>query len=338
MELKLQENSNSIRNRIVLALIALVGGTLSAFLAQLGVLLMPIVAAPLAMIFILEIGKKRIFTIVMPILLLALDAVFNGWYSFSVLCSILVAVLIAVSVGTNHLAKGECVMAAVILVSAISAVSILMLGCYLAGELDFSAAIEYYRDAVAAGEAEWQLAVEEYILAASDPELAATLTPEAVGAIYDSYVNAIYSFVAITVFAMVGLSCKLFGGILWRRLEDKRCVQLWRFALTPVYAYFYLALYAVQLFVTDSSAFAIALTNLLNVFMVVFAYIGLLFADAFFKMRSGGRGVSKILIIIVVLCLSSLAVNLLSFVGVFATVMLDRAKKEGFGDDGNLGM
>lgn len=335
MELKLQEKSDSVRNRIILALIALAGGVLSAFLAQLGVLLMPLVAAPLAVIFVMEFGKKRVFTFVTPIMLLALDAVFNGWYSFSVLCGIIVAVFMAVSVKTDILAKGECVMASVISVSAVFAFSILMLGCYLTGELDFAAAIEYYRDAVVAGEADWQSAVEEYILAASDPELAAALTPETVSAIYNSYVNAVYSLAAITVFAMVGLSCKLFGAMLGRRLDDKQCIHLWRFTLTPMYAYFYLALYAVQLFVTDSSTFAIVITNLLNVFMIVFAYIGLLFVDAFFKMRSGGKGISKILIVIVVLFLSSLAVNILSFVGVFATVMLDKAKKNGFGDDSN---
>ena len=334
--LKLKESSRSRRTLIFLALFAVAGGALTVFFAYLGLIFMPLLAAPLAVIFLIESGKRPIFTVAVPVIVIALDIVLNGYYSFGATIAVIVAIILSLSIGKGVLPKGEAVMAAVIVASLISGFSILMLGCYLVGEIDFSLALEYYRDLIADGVIQWREAAEQYILSASDPELAEVLTPENIDGMYYSYINGIYSLVVILAFVSVGLTCKLFGRLLSGRLADARPVQAWRFTLTPVYAYFYLAIYTIQMFLTEADAFSIALTNILNVFMIVFAYLGVLFVDAFFRMRSGGRGVNKLLLVIVVLLLSVLAINILSFVGVFATVMLDRAKKEGFGDDGNF--
>ena len=136
------------------------------------------------------------------------------------------------------------------------------------------------------------------------------------------------------MFLAVGLAYKLFSFGFAKHVDMPKRVSEWRFTLTPIYAYFYVAVYILRLFATND-VWGVAIYNLANVFMYVFAYVGILFANAYLKLKVNGKGLPKLLPALGLIFFSSLAVPVLAFIGVFATVMLDRAKDAGFG--GNNG-
>ena len=141
MELRLKASADNIKPRCTMAVMALALGLLSALLGQLGMLLIPLVCAPLAVVLMLERGRRRVLSVALPILLIGIDALFNGIYSFSCLCAVGVSLLIFLSASTGFFTKGDSAVAAVIFVSLIAFFTVILYGCLLIGSLDFGAAM-----------------------------------------------------------------------------------------------------------------------------------------------------------------------------------------------------
>ncbi|MBR7117286.1 MAG: hypothetical protein IKC87_06235 [Clostridia bacterium] len=333
MEFRLKEEAKSVKTRIILAIFAVLGGAAAALLAQLGVLVLPLAAAPLAVIFLVETKRKRVFSIIVPILLLVIDFVLNLYYSFTCFGIIAVAFVIFLTVRTGFLAKTESAMLATVVLAIVSAVSLVMLGCYLFESFDLSVVLEGWHGVLSEMREVWITAIEEQVALDTTGELAAVLTPEVSGAMFDAYANGIYAIVVIVAFIAVGISLKLFAWILKKYAERPKVFDGWRFAPTPVYAYFYMALYLIGSFGMGTDAVSVAISALSTVFMFIFAYVGIVFTNAYLKMRGSDSASTKVILIIIIVLFFSISLSILSFVGVFATVMLDKLKPL----DGNYG-
>ena len=337
MELRLKLGADSIRNKCILAFVVLLCGALAAYTAQLGILLAPFVAAPLSALFLLERGKPKVLSLALPICLLALDAVFNGIYSYSAIAAIVIALSVYLALGLRIFAKADAAMLAVVLVSAIAFLTIILYGCRLNNTLSFAASFDYYRNLVEQMRGEWLSVISNYLAQSAASGNTVTLTNEDILALYDNYVLSLYSVVIIAAFTLVGISYKLFTAIFARFVEKKVVIYKWRFALSPIYAIAYLILYVLQLFAAGYSAFAVVTVNLMNVMMVLFAYLGLLFADAYFRMKSDGRSGGKLIVLIAVLFIGSTALVLLSLLGVFASFAANKAEKSTINQNNNDG-
>ena len=68
-----------------------------------------------------------------------------------------------------------------------------------------------------------------------------------------------------------------------------------------------------------------------NIFMFIFAYVGFGFALFILRRRIRSKSGALIALVVAIIVFYTLAVNLLSFLGVFATVMLSKAKAAGEG-------
>jgi hypothetical protein len=327
MKFQLKESAKSLKARLIVSLLAFLGGVAVSIFSQLGFLLMPLLAAPLAVVFIAEIDSGRIFSIVVPILVVALDVAFNLCYSFNCISAVLVAVIIYLAVRYGFLAKSESAILALVLASAIAVVSFFMLGCFHAGSFDFEKVMTLYNEIIAQLETFWTDAMKQYILADETGELATLLTDGVISEMFALAVNSAFSLLVGAVFLAVGLSYKLFERMMIKRTAFPEALAAWRFSLTPVYAVFYIALAVFSMF-AEGDAFGIVILNLNNIFMFIFAYLGYLFASAFLRMRTRIRS-AKMLLILAILMFSSTAVSILSYVGVFATFMLDKAEKNG---------
>lgn len=325
MELRLRSGAASVKNKCIFSLLALALGVAAAYLAQLGILLLPLIAAPLAVVFTLERGCKRIFTVAVPLLLIAADVIFNGIYSFACLSAVVAALLIHLALVTSHLEKAESALLAVVIISVLTFLTVALYGCRIVNSFDFAKAMEYYRELVKDMRSEWILTLESYVMQSADPSAAEALTPEVLGQMYDSYIVSLYSSVVITVFAVVGLAYKLFVSIFSRFVTKKIEIYGWRFALSPVYAYTYIIFSLLQLFVSGNDAFSVVVINTANILMAMFAYMGFCLASAYFRMKSEGRSGGKFIMFILVLLLGSTAFLILSLIGVLASIMIGRS-------------
>ena len=327
MKFQVKESAKSLKAKVILSLFAVFGAVAVAILSQLGFLLIPLLAAPLAVLLITEIDSRRIFSIVVPILVVAIDVACNLIYSFNCLSAVVVAVIIYIAVRYGFLAKSESAIFALVVASILAVISFVMFGCYYVGSFDLARVMEAYNGMLSEFEGVWIDAMKQYVLADETGELAATLTDDVIREMYAIVVNSAFSMLVAAVFLAIGLTYKLFERMLIKRTAYPEALLAWRFSLTPVYAIFYIALSVLSMF-ADREIFGIVIANLTNIFMFIFAYLGYLFASAYLRMRTRFRR-GKLLIIFAILMFSSAAVSILSYVGVFATFMLDKAQKSG---------
>ena len=325
MELKLKLGSEKIGVRCIMALITVIAACACAFLGQLGFMAIPLAAAPMATLFILEIGRRRPLSIIVPILAVALDALLNGISSFSCLAAVLVAALAYIALSTGFFSKGDSAVAATVLVSLLVFASAIAYGCIAQQSFTLESSLEFYRQLASDLRAQWMAASQQYLESNSGGEPIDQETLSLIGDMFDGYVQSIYSGVMIFAFILVGFSYKLFVSLVSRYVERKSTVYRWRFALSPIYAIAYASIYVLQMFADGTDRFSLIVYNLVNVFTLIFAYMGFLFADAYFKMRSEGRGGGKLLIVLAIMMFGSVAWVLLSFVGAFASYAMHKS-------------
>ncbi len=333
MNLEVKSNVKGIAGRVIISAIALLVGAVTALLSQLGIVLLPLLSAILTYLFVVERGEKRIFTFVTPIAVIAIDLLFNGLFSICCITATLVAILVYFTMAKSILSKAECALAATTLVSVAIGAMLIFAAFHEVGKIDFTAALDYYKAIVAENRALFIESFENYLPADANPELVALFDPELLGALYDSYMSILISFAVILAFALVGFTFKLLVPLLNKSLIDKREFKIWRFELSPIFAYFYLALYLVGIFFSGTDTLSVAILNLTNIFMFIFAYVGFVFALFFLRRRVRSKAGAVVILVLAMLVFYTLAVNLLSFLGVFATVMLSKLRAGGEGHD-----
>lgn len=326
MKLEANASVRGIAGRIIICAITLIAGILVVLLSQLGVALLPLLSPLLVILFVAEKDRKPIFSIIASSLLVVLDLIWSGLLSISCFTAVIVAILIYLSLTKSILSKGECALAITAIIS-LSIGIMLILGAFVEiGKPDFAAALQYYTDMVAENREVFVQTFNEHFSEGVDHEIAEIFTPEVIGALYDSHMNVMISFVVIIAFLLCGLALKLVRLILIKSVVNTREIKVWHFELSPIFAYFYLALFLLGVFFSGNDVLSIALLNLTNIFMFIFSYVGFVFALAYFRRRFNSKAGATVLLLVVIVLLYSLAVSLLSFVGVFATLMISRLK------------
>ncbi|MBR2931040.1 MAG: hypothetical protein IKC32_07405 [Clostridia bacterium] len=319
MEIGVKDPAKSIRSRALLGLFVLIGGVVCAAASQLGLLFAALLAAPLASLFLVESECKPVFSIISSLCVIGVDLLFNGIYSFACVGGVVISVIIFICYKTAFLAKAEGALLATVVISAVMALTVYMWGAYMAKSVEPASVLAYFDELLADLRAVFTEYIARSVAMDKTGELALILTPEVASDLFDSYLNEIYSTVAILAFTIVGLSYKLFGVVFKRYTDKPESLSAWRFSLTPLYGYFYLALYVLQIFAGREGAFALAVSNLTTFFMLVLAYVGLRSIREFTRRRGTGGGLSTAFFILMLVVSPSITVSLLSFIGAYVT-------------------
>lgn len=136
------------------------------------------------------------------------------------------------------------------------------------------------------------------------------------------------SFFVISSFLLCGITCKIFSKMVAYAERDETYVRSWRLLPPSLYVYFYIALFVLSFFAgTGESVFNVTVLNLYYIFMVFFAYIGI---RHLFLVVSRARRKGPVILIIIglVLFFSVSAIQILSFLGAYATIVSNRVLKE----------
>ena len=102
------------------------------------------------------------------------------------------------------------------------------------------------------------------------------VTEEILVTLLDAQVELITSYLLIGGFASVGIGMKLFSIIASRLAEDKKDILEWRFEASSIFAYAYVILTFVSVFISfTDSVIAVPILNLYNLFLlhVLFSWL-----------------------------------------------------------------
>ncbi len=300
---------------LVVAFLSLAAGVLVSFFGEL--FIAP-AAAFLAALFLFEAGDKRIFSFAVPIATVLLNIFIGGFYSVRGIEPLVIALIICLMY-TKGRAKTECVVAVCVTVAVFILASLYFDVVNITGSFDIGTVKGFYvgiYEELKAGFVEQITAISVTV----DGSVNSVFTEEDATVLFDSVAKQLISMLIIISFIITGLTMKIFTAAIYRAEKEPHVVVGWRFSVTNIFAYFYGALFFLNMFFgVGVGTFEVIIANLYSVFMIVFAYFGFCVARDFIS-RGRSRGFATAVLIVGIVLLSSLALQILSVVGLFSTI------------------
>lgn len=318
MQPEIKPSINPKSFTLFLAVLTAVFGLFTVLLSDI---FLPIAAALYGVLFLYE--KKKIFSLVLPVLLIGASAFFG--YP-AVLASVFVFLIGATVAQFYRVGFGKW--ESTIVVTLLFVLYIFLLLFTVAavgiGSASLDAVFEFYAKYMETQKSEFVKALTSVATALPDGTPVFALTAEEAEALFISASRLLVSLAVIIAFCLTGISYKLFCGVV--RRSDADPVKIGRYTFLPPvpFAYFYILLFFLSLFFSSSeSNVAVALNNLFYIFLVIFAYVGFKFS-VFLVRRMRHRGIGIAVFVLFCLFGGVIAVEALSFLGVFYTVMSRR--------------
>lgn len=336
MDYKIIDKFKSNKWIIIFATISLSLSVCMGFLSQLGLILLPLVVALTSVVYFLEDGRFPTVSVVLSVLIVVVDLVLNGIYSYCCLASVVISLVIYFFTKFKLFSKGETALLLTVILALFIGIMILFAAFHDVGSFDIAAAQEYLNGIVAEAKDTFITSFEESMAelpTQPDAEISELINSETLGAMFDSYVNLFISVVVVFAFLFVGLSYKAFGFVFSKLVEDKNSLNSFRFELSPIFAYFYMALYLLGFLFGGEDVISISILNLLNVFTFIFAYLGFVFVNTMLKARFSNKIMATIMLVISIVLLYQFAISILSIAGAFSMIMLARARQVGNNND-----
>ncbi len=327
MNLKLRDELNKNRIIILLSLIAVLSGAVAALVGELFAALS---GATLAIIFLLDRKRCKPIYIANCVLLVAINVGANIIYGeFLTVFSIeivLVSLILAICYKART-AKSFCAALITSVFALLILASIYLYGAAAISDFSLSAVMDFYSRYLAEMREGFIGMIEQAVESGGNlAQLAEYPTSyEELGAIFDAMIRGSLSILIILSFALAGVTLKLFS-LTVGKLSDDGAVAEWRFITSNVYAYFYIIIAFVSIFIgSGADILSIAVNCMFNVFTFVFAYVGFLTVLNMLNNRFR-RGVCWLILIAALLMLSSLAIQILSYFGAFTTIAVNKAR------------
>ncbi len=315
MDCNLRKNISLRAITFGLAALALILGILTSFL---GVIIMPIYTGVLAAIFLFDKSYKRTLVFSISFFICILSVILGNHLLFEELFSAIIAFIICFMFKQEK-SKGECV-GYVTFIFSVMLIILFASSAFLAKEtFSFEALTTYYKEFYQ--QVKTELLKHFYEVIAALPEGIDTPLINEQDIIYllDTLVFLIPSLIVIISFVGVGIAFKLFSLITSRTIAKPELIINWRFSTDNVFAYSFIVIMILSAFIRPSDVFGIAVNNLYNVLLVVYAYIGFNFSRALLMQRKSYM-YSTLVLLILVFLLSSLGVSILALIGVYFTI------------------
>ena len=324
MEFILKNEKKYNKTVILLGIFSVLSGVVSAVFAHIGIAVMPITAGLYAALLTIEGCGKRIWTYVVPALIVIPDAILNSYYSFNCALSIVIAIFIFLFFRKGYSKTTLAVMVSIIATAAV--VSYIMLGAYAAtGKNTLESVVEYYG----------------VIIDSVKDQFISYLLNSGIQGITTDYANTIFRAALVRCFAVPliigfvisGVSIKTFFSVVICTDADPKRFYNWRFGTTSIFAIAFLIVSIINWFTsTSDTAFAAVVGNLYLILLAVYAYLGFTFVRAIFA-RKFNAFLSNLFPILITLVLNVLAVQILSFLGMVMTIMGNRLMKKHMNDN-----
>ncbi len=321
---------------VLLSVLSLLLGVGAAVLSQFGMILIPALASILASLFLLDRSRGHLASIAVSAVIIALELVLNLYLCFNCLASVLTAMIIVIGLSKGA-SKSITAAVATVLLAVTFASYFLLAAFYDIGSFDLGLAAEHLRRIMAETREELFQMFREFTVTNHQGVNVQYFEDEVISITIDTYFALLPSILTVLAFATVGIVMKIFSAIIVRFGGDKQSMPLgWSFGTSPLFAYFFIILSILQIFLFGTDAVTATVLNLYVVFLAVYAYVGYRFASFLFGRMLHKPRLAKFLILLSVLLFAQFAIQLLAYAGVFETVMSSRIKREDENDGTNL--
>jgi uncharacterized protein len=320
---------NSRKTLILLSVLSVIFGISMCFVTEL---CLPFAAATLAVLYLYDLSSSKVLSTVISVSVVAINLaatiLLGGYSAVTALGAVLLAGITGICYSKN-ISKCATVLYSTIAATAIIVLSFVSIPIIIEGTFSLEVIGEFYTALYDSLEQSFLMMVDQIYSSVSASDAVINMTPEDFEAVFERAAYMLISIGIIAGFAISGITLKIFSAFVSRIDSDPQRVTTWRFEMPVLYAYFFMALSLINLFASSSmSIFAISMNNLYNVFLFVYAYIGLRVAHDHFAAKRGKIGVTLIMLVIIFLAFS-LSIQILALVGVFYSIYRNRIQKFG---------
>ena len=303
----------------ILTVLTLITGIGSVFY---GFLFVPFAAAFYAMILLCEsYGKKRIFSYLIPVVILAFDAIIHKFYIVGSASVILIGFFLFY-LYARRVEKFESVFILAGILFAFYIASFILLAVSIGEKLSLDSDKNVF---VALYDFGLEYAIEAY---KSDNAIVAylsqvyALTPEFISDVYKNFVFMLPPLLFVFAIVSVGISSKMYTFFVRRFTKDAPFALKWRLHTSTLLAIVFIVASILKLFV-GTGIFGICVSWIYTIFAIIYAYLGVKFVYQFISLKK-----STLLAVIVIafafLFLSSFAYQLASYAGAYYVISVNR--------------
>lgn len=327
MQFSLSPKYRMLPTLFIFAALALMSSVCSILL--FGEFAIPLASSALSLVFILERGRKRIFSIAIPVLIVALSIALFGIYSYVALEIIVLALIL--SLAFLKTSKSESAFW-LTLASVVFFVVSMALAVYAdTKQLSLDAFLDFYLGLYEKLESIFVDGFAEISILFgissenADPALAAS--------VIRSFASIVPSIIIILSFAISGISLKL-QSLMVKAVADEQtrtAVGKWRFALaSPIYYAFWAVLLLKFIFDFSSNVGVLGVTvaNIYNVLLYVFAYLGFGVVVRMLTKLFKSRRLAVLATLGAMLLFSGLAIEIIAYFGA-AFIFHEKRKTDG---------
>ena len=327
MRTDIKKKSINIKSALILAILSVILSLVSSVFGPMGlyISLLPMAASAglLAALIHFECEKTNLIRIIAPILIVAIDWIFNGFYSLSGIL-IVVSALMIFLVYEQGWAKFESAMAMSLIAAGIIALIFIVAGIKNDQGLPVG---EFYKNLYENFKNEYlnyynQVYVPMYEEMGVEP-----ISVDNMIYVLDYMVGMLVSILFIAGFALIGVATKVYSFILAKLGSDKERLCGWKFSPNSIFAYFYAILGLFSMFLsTELTTFNLSVSNLEMIFMIIFWYIGITAIGKLIRERKK----QSLPIVLTVVCAAFITLffpRIVSYAGVFYCIVINKMKK-----------
>jgi len=283
-----------------------------------GYLVSPVTAAIYAALLFADKTRFKLPSIIIPIAFLGFNFLINGKYEIDAVIFIPMALIIFLFYRTRA-SKGTAVVAVTASYLLFLFLLIALYSVKQTGQFDFQSIVDFY---VAWGNEIKATLLDEI----SSTEAYATLfTSGYVDLVFNTVFSMMPALLAVISLLFAGISLKLFRGAVIMTTED-RFAYGWHLRIPTPVCIFFVALAVISFFeINGYIGLALSWLNLL--FSALFAHYGAEVVVYEISARKSKR-FAILMLVLAFITLPSLAFTLLSYVGVYAMLVVNRAQSD----------
>ena len=334
MHYEIYDNSKYGKSIALLTAISVLSGF---FCCIIGEVMLPLAIAFLAALFTFE-RDKRVMSVITSLILLSFSIFFSVLFGVIYLYGfeIIIPSAIIAYYFRGKRGKGEAAFFVTAIITALSVASLYFSAVAQIGDNSLVAVVDFYKSFFSELEEQFVASLTSYSVQTGTGVQEALVNKETAVLLFSELINLVFSFLVIASFAIAGFSFKIYSSIVGKYSKNPDEIYRWRFSVTSVVSCFYCVVAVVSLFTSDTvSVFSVSVNNLNAIFSFVFAYLGFNFVF-YLLSRKRSTAFALIALIAALLFLNTLAIDILSFVGVFFSLVINKATggmSGGFGDD-----
>lgn len=291
----------------------------------LGEIFLPFAVSFLAALFIFEKPKKRVLSYIVPIIPVICAVLSFGVFALITAQYIAFAAILALCYRYSR-SKAYCAFYMTFAISLMLIVSLYVSGAMKCGSFAPHAVTDYYSTFYTALKAKIIDFASNYTVTNRDGSIDKPFTKEIVAELIDALSKLAVGIIGIYGFICAGIAIKIFTFLILRYSKHGILKTFAHFLPSNAVAYVYIVLAILSALIGSTDIVDLAIINVCQIFMIVFAYMGVQYVFAIAKF-SGRRSTVLTFLVAGILVLNVVALQLLSFLGVWITIGTNRSLK-----------